>query len=201
QGGGRSLFFTPERDRAFTLELGISSVWYDAGKDVIVDLQNVQRPLRNNFGQIETNSDGIPVIQNIPRLPVWPSSLNQTYVHLSAGHEYFLWGDPDCSNPECRLRAGYDVGGRWGTSKMILVKMPYPEEGKNRNKDLFNHRVDVVGGMFLALHSDFEIPYRCCVLFAGVRTEMAYIWSDILQSQNNCDLFQLNLLFNFGARF
>jgi hypothetical protein len=59
----------------------------------------------------------------------------------------------------------------------------------------------VVGGLFLSLHSDVEVPCGCCIFQAGVRAEYGYIWSDILQRHNDTDLESINLLFNAGLRF
>lgn len=213
QGGGRALFFTPRQDLAFTVELGISSVWYDAGWDQIVPMTNVERVQRagpngeifdGRFfqpGQIITDRAGVPQIQKIPRLDVVPSSMNQTYVHAAIGHEIYLQGWPDAADDGCKWRVGYDAGGRWGTSKMILVKLPYEGDQGNPNRDLFNHRNDVVGGPFVALHTDLELPFKSCILLAGIRTEFSYIFADLLQPQNNTDLMQINVLFNFGCRF
>ncbi len=201
QGGGRALFFTPSQERAFTVELGISAVWYDAHVDRIYNMVDVTRVRRNANGSIVTTPEGIPVNETFPLLPLIPSSMNVTSVHASLGHELYVLGCADCSDPGAKLRLGYDVGGRWGSSKMIVVKQPFEGDGGNPNRDLFKHRTDVVGGVFLALHSDFEIPYKCAIFFAGVRSEFAYLWNDLLQSHNNTDVMSINLLFNLGCRF
>lgn len=213
QGGARALFFTPKQDLAWTVEIGITSVWYDAGVDNVYHLRNLSRVQRAGpggefidgqffqAGQVITDRNGDPLQEIIPRLPIVPSSLNQTYVHLSIGHEFYLHGFADCSDGGWKCRAGYDMGGRWGSSKLIVVKRPFEGDGGSPNRDLFNHLNDVVGGLFLALHSEIEMPINCCILFAGVRTEAAYIWSDIMQPQNNTDLMMLNLMFNFGCRY
>ena len=51
------------------------------------------------------------------------------------------------------------------------------------------------------LHSDLEIPCSCCIIFAGIRGEYGYVWSDVLQRQNNSDIQTINLLFTLGTRF
>ena len=56
-------------------------------------------------------------------------------------------------------------------------------------------------GVFLAVHSDLEIPCGCCIFQAGLRSEYGYTWADILQRQNNSDVQDINLLFNLGLRF
>jgi hypothetical protein len=211
QGGARSLFFNPRQDLAWTVELGIATAWYDAGRDRSVDLLNVSRPALNRFtNQPATNDDGSPLIDIIPRLPLTTSSVNQTYVHLSTGHQVYLVGFADTSDADPKWRVGYDIGGRWGSAKLVfnetLRNVPLNPPLDNR-PDLapgaipFRHRTDVVGGIFGALHTDFELPYKSCILFAGVRTEFAFIWADLLQSQNNTDLMMINVLFNIGCRF
>ncbi|MFO0875999.1 MAG: hypothetical protein U0840_01395 [Gemmataceae bacterium] len=213
QGGGRALFFTPKQDMAFTVELGISSVWYDAGWDRVATMRDVKRVRRAGQGgevvngrvfqegQVITDADGIPLIQNIPELDVIPSSMNQTYVHLGIGHEVYMSGWPDPTDDFCKWRIGYDLGGRWGSSKMILVKQPFEGDQGNPNRDLFNHRNDVVGGPYFAIHTDAEMPLGGCVFLVGVRTEFSYIFADLLQPQLNTDTMQINVLANFGVRF
>jgi hypothetical protein len=63
------------------------------------------------------------------------------------------------------------------------------------------HHTDVIGGIFCALHSDVEWVYRCGIPFAGVRFEYNYIWTSLLQDQNNGNYQSLNLLFQLGVRF
>jgi hypothetical protein len=194
QGGARTLFFTPRHDLAWTIELGITTAWWDVHKDEVAVLRNVTRNIPP--GRFT------PAVQDvIPELPVIPSSLNETYVHLALGHEIYVCGDASCADPDPKWRLGYDLGGRWGSSKLIVVKQRFPEDRGNPNLGLFRHLTDVVGGVFVGLHTDIEVPYKCAMIFAGVRTEIAYIWADLLQPQNNTDLMMINLLFNAGIRF
>lgn len=193
QGGARTLFYNPARDLAWTVELGISSAWYDAGRDQVAILNNIPRLIPNQFGP--------PSEDVVPALPVIPSSLNQTYVHLSGGHEIYLWGNGDCGDDNPKWRVGYDLGGRWGSAKLMVGKQRFPEDNDDPNRGLFRHLTDVVGGVFGALHTDLECPYKCAMFQLGLRAEVAHIWADLLQPQNNTDLMMINFLVNFGVRF
>lgn len=223
QGGGRSLFFNRAQDLAWTVELGISSTWNDANRDITAFLSGVQRPVLQFAGNNQTaqanDANGNPLVDTIAALPLTTSSVNETYVHLAIGHEIYLLGFADVSDDGCKWRLGWDVGGRWGSAKLVYM------EGSGTNIPLsqaaidefdranpfggtplpgpvpFKHRTDVVGGPCLALHTDFEVPFKSCVFFGGVRTELSYIFADLLQQQNNTDLMTVNLLFNLGCRF
>jgi len=176
QGGGRTLFFDPPMHKATVVELGIASVWWDVAKERAIPVNDVSIPGPSPFDT------------PIPLPFITPSSMNQTWVHASLGHEIYLLGGPsDSHNCEPLWRYGYDLGGRWGSAKAIYKEI--------------QHGKDVVGGLFLALHSDYEVPYKSCLLSVGLRGEAAYIWSDIFQRQNNADVFTINLMVNAGVRF
>lgn len=196
QGGTRALFFTPSQDFAWTIDVGINTVWYDAGKDLTVELVGISQVVRNPItGQALTDADGLPIV-NFINVPVIPSSLNQTYVHLSLGNEVYLLGTGNTFDGEPKWRVGYDVGGRWGSAKLIAPKVLRETE-----RDTFKHRTDVIGGWFLALHTDFEMPFKGFMIVTGLRTEIGYMWQDLLQPRNDTDLATANILFNCGLRF
>jgi hypothetical protein len=178
EGGGRVLFFNPAVDAAWTVDLGMSNVHYNTDKGRFVTLLNL--PTRITVLGQTVNS-------TIPSLDVVPSGLNQTFVNLALGRECYLMGSGDCTSNETRWRAGVDVGGRLGTDK-----------GDVHN---FHHLTSYAHGAFIALHSDLEIPCSCCIIYAGVRGEYGYVWSDVLQRQNNSDIQTINLLFTLGTRF
>ncbi|MFO0843500.1 MAG: hypothetical protein U0797_14045 [Gemmataceae bacterium] len=201
QGGLRTLFFNPAKDLAWTVEVGLTSVWYDAHRDRVVNLTNVDRVIRNANGTVRTNNDGAPIFERFPVVPVIPSSLNETYVHLALGHEIYVCGNADCGDDGPKVRVGYDAGGRWGSAKLIAPRQPFIGDNGDPRRDFPNHFNDVVGGLVGALHADYEIPFKCAMIHAGVRTEFSYIWADLLQRQNNTDLMSINLLFNLGCRF
>ena len=63
------------------------------------------------------------------------------------------------------------------------------------------HLTDVIGGPYVAFRTDYEIPCGSCIYQFGLRAEWDYIWSDVLQRQNNSDVMDVNLLLTFGVRF
>ena len=180
QGGVRSVFFQPTPNMGWTVDVGLSTVWYDANRD--------EKAIIRNFASRRTN----PVTQQttttiIPEFPVTPSSLNQTGVHLMLGQEYYFQGDADPADGNWKWRAGWDAGGEWSSSKLVLKEI--------------RHKTDVIGGALFSVHSDIEIPYGHCIFQAGFRVEYSYTWSDILQAHNDTDLMALNLLFTTGVRY
>jgi hypothetical protein len=178
-GGARALFFNPTGDAAWTLDAGITNTRNHGDRpDVEIPLSIIVPglggvPQRVNFGQ-----GGIP--------GVTVRDYNRTTVNLSFGKECYLWGDVNAACcGERNWRWGWDLGGRYGTAKADFHEI--------------RHRTDVIGGIFLAVHSDFEIPCECCVFFAGLRLEWGYTWGDILQQTS--DVHDLGLLLNLGVRF
>ncbi|MSR29955.1 MAG: hypothetical protein EXR99_00480 [Gemmataceae bacterium] len=180
-GGGRSLFFNPEATKAWVIDLGISNVHYNSSdRSPQVSLFNL--PYLDRSGQF---GFGVNRSITIPALDLGLISLNQTFVNMSGGKEYYLLGDAFCQDRQWRI--GGDVGGRYGTCKGEFVGFP--------------NISNTIGAIFLTLHSDLIIPWGKCNLFGGVRLEWDYTWSDILQRQNNSDLASFGLLFNGGLQF
>jgi hypothetical protein len=174
EGGGRVLFFNPQVDAAWTVDLGLSNF--------------------HNFGDHKRTATLLNVNSNngtsnvvLPSLVVTPSDFNRTFGNLSIGREWYLAGTADSHANQSNWRVGFDVGGRWGTGKLNLDEIP--------------HRTDVIGGVFVGVYSDVEIPCGNVLFFGGVRGEWAYTWSDVLQRQNDADIMELNLLFSLGVRF
>ena len=178
QGGVRSIFFQPQPDVGWTVDLGLSTVFYHAGRNERATIKNFVST-RTILGQTVTNI--------IPQFPVTPTDLNQTSVRLALGQEYYLFGDADPADSGWRWRAGWDAGGSLGSSKLDL------QETRHKTGEIY-------GGM-AAIHSDIEIPYGHCLFQAGVRIEYDYTSSNILQSQNNTDFSALNLMLTTGVRF
>jgi hypothetical protein len=204
-GGGRSLFFNAENDAAWTIDLGLSND-YNQG-------QHSDRQFRLNHIIFNLGNNNLSIVDFVPgrkktmitteRTPVGTQgstflakthgvtirSLNRTFANLSLGREWYLNGNPaTCAeNGGWIWRAGFDVGGRYGTAKLETHET--------------KHRTDVVGGFSLAAHTDVEIPCGCCIFQYGLRIEWDYIWSDILQIQNDADMQDLNILFTAGVRF
>jgi hypothetical protein len=196
QAGGRSLFFDPPATAAWVVDLGLSTVWYGPDHPTFVTLHHIPGQMVTNPGTPFQSTTTI----NLPDFSFRTGALNQSFLNISLGRECYLWGTGSCTTG-CvgpNWRVGWDAGGRWGTAKLSIgERVPLPD---NELTPL-RHKVDVVGGFFVALHSDLEVPLGCSILFAGFRAEYGYIWSDILQSQNNADIQSVNFLFNIGLRY
>ena len=66
----------------------------------------------------------------------------------------------------------------------------------------YRRQSDVFGAVFVALHSDIEMP-MCCgayTFISGIRAEWNYNWTDVLP-QNKNDLQDVNLLWTIGFRY
>jgi hypothetical protein len=175
EGGLRSLFFNPAVDAAWTVSLGISNIYNTTAHDESVTLKNVPVVTTGN------------ATMTVPQVNVTLASLNRTYVNLSGGREWWLWGKADDPEGSRNLRVGFEAGGRYGTGKVEFNEIV--------------HKTDILGGLFVAIHANVEVPYCGCVFVAGIRGEYSYTWNDILQRQNPSDLQDINLLFTVGARF
>ncbi|MCC6418188.1 MAG: hypothetical protein IT429_08035 [Gemmataceae bacterium] len=183
EGGARSLFFDTDLTGAWTVSYSVSNV-NNHGKrpDIRIPLQILvpTPPTPQN-----TSGGAAPVHFGVDVPGVTVQSLNRTYANLGFGREWWLLGSANCDGRN--WRAGLDVGGRWGSANLGLQEL--------------RHRSDVIGAVWVALHTDVEIPWACYAFIAGFRVEWDYTWSDILQRQNNSDLTTFNLLANFGVRF
>lgn len=186
EGGGRTLFFNPAVDRAWAVSLSVSNIFARTGNDnQPITLFNV--PVHTTV-TIPNSTVTQPVIQNVPSLQATVSSLNMTFVNVGFGREWYLLGtaDPGAMHG-CNWRVGVDGGGRWGSAMVQFNEI--------------NHHTDVVGGTYCAIHTDVEYPFRCGILQAGIRYEYNYIWTSLLQHQNNGDFQSMNLLFQTGVRY
>jgi hypothetical protein len=183
-GGGRALFFNPEADKAWVIDVGISNTHFNSrNRNNVVTLLNMPDPRNNNATEVQRNG-GRP-FPTIPSLDTGINSFNLTSANLSLGREIYLLGNAE--QEENNWRAGWDFGGRWGNCKIQPTNYP--------------HLDDVFGSVFLAAHTDIEVPWGACVLQFGTRFEWDYTWTDILQPQNNGDITMFNLLFTGGIRF
>ncbi len=174
--GARTLFFNLACDRAWVVDFGVSSVWHNAVSNDQFTLVNTDRVVNIGGNQQRFRFASFNVI---------PDGMNQTYLNVSLGQELYLWGSATCEGTRCR--AGWDLGGRYGSCRYDLI-------GER-------HRTDTVGGFFVAAHTDIEVPCGCCIVQAGGRVEYGYVWSDVLQSRNYADYQSLNILLTAGLRF
>lgn len=108
--------------------------------------------------------------------------INRTTGDVSIGREYYLWNSAD--SRQKMWRAGWDVGGRYGS-------------GYCRFED--GHNTDVIGGAFVAIHTDLEIPCGWATLVHGIRYEYNYTSTDVIQRGAN--IMDMMLLYSFGCRW
>jgi hypothetical protein len=211
EGGARVLFFDPSLDAAWTIGLSVSNNNFQAA-NLRGTVHLVNQPIQQGIAPANplTGSTG-PTLYNGD---VTVTSLNQTFVSAAFGREWYLIGSGDCRQGAFTWRAGMDLGGRWGTSKVTLNStidqnpltqlgtVPVGANGAPITATGYRgHRDDVIGGAFFSIHSDIEWPCCGCLFQAGVRAEYGYTWSDILPGGNNNDLQSINLLFTLGVRF
>jgi hypothetical protein len=175
QGGARTLFYNPQCDAAWTITGSITNIHNQANDSTIpINLKNF-------------NFQGV----TIPSLDVFVRNLNRTYVNGALGRDWYLWGQAHVNGLEegtlPNWRVGAEVGGRWGTAKAEVTEL--------------THQTETIYGAFVALYTEVECPWHCCIFTAGLRTEYGYTWCDIFQHQNRTDLQDLNILLTLGVRF
>jgi hypothetical protein len=176
-GGWRALCFNDQGNLAWTFALGLLNIHnIDSDNAPPVQLFNV----RVSIGQQRVT---------LPQVTARVDALNRTFVYFGSGLEYYLMGSAHGTRDggDSTWRVGFDGGGRWGTAKVEF-------------RDL-RHLTDTIGGVYLAAHTDYEIPCGCCTYFTGLRLEWDYTWTDILQIQNKADLMGLNVMWSVGVRY
>jgi hypothetical protein len=186
EGGGRLLFFNPAVNKACTASLSVSNFLnYESHPNPVATLFNF--PVRTT---VNTAAGPVPAVLPVSQVSASIGMFNQTFANFGLGREWYILGsgDPGQQTGGWIWRVGADAGGRYGTA---LVRF----------EDTLSHHTDVVGGMYGALHTDAEHPWRCGLFQLGIRLEYNYIWNDILQSQNYSDFQSINLLFQAGVRF
>jgi hypothetical protein len=184
--GGRSLLFNRDTTAAWTGDFGVAYTYNDGGSNNVF-------PLILPF---TVNSIFTSTIQ-----PVAVKVIIRDYQRVAPtfafGREYYL-GQPAYA-PGWHWRAGADVGGRYGVSRLDL------NDVSNPGRVDFRHLSDVYGAALVSIHTDVDVPIGpCCSFIAGARAEWAYNWSDILKEAlptQRSDTQEINILLNVGFRF
>jgi hypothetical protein len=185
QGGGRSLFFNVPRDRAWTIDLSVSSIFNNGNRP------NLPYPVK---GPAPGTPAGLPTVAII--VPGTTSYMNRTYINVAFGREWYLLGP--ANNNNFNWRAGLDGGGSMGTERLDVLAPSLADAATGKSG--FVRRNDVISAMFAAIHSDVEIPFKSCVFLAGVRAEWFYSWSDIIPAIGS-NIANVNLLYTGGIRY
>lgn len=175
EAGGRSLFFNAPEDAAWTVSISGENVRYNRSS------QSVMVP-RNFYGT--PPGPGIP--PSVSTTNVTIAGLNRTFANLGLGREWYLVG----SAKECQAwswNVGAEITGKWGSDDMSFSEIP--------------HVTKDCGGLAGSVYSNVEVPYGGAFFTAGIRLEFDTIYSDILQSQNNSNVEDINLTVQLGIRF
>jgi hypothetical protein len=167
EGGVRTLFFNPSLDAAWTIDVGISNVINDAPS----------APSTLIVAPISATASALQ--------PVTPQNLNRTFANLALGREWYVSGT--VGDPDPTWRAGFDVGGRWGTEKLKLAEI--------------QHKTEVIGGVFVSGHADVEFPYCGCCFFGGLRVEWGYTFAHKILQGNDTNIQDISLMLEGGVRF
>jgi len=192
-GGGRSMFFNPAVDAAWTADLSLLYFY------------NHARPNQRILVTADINNGPVtgPTVQVVGHV----KDLNRTFVTAALGREWYLNAPANAAG--WKWRAGFDIGGRLGTGSANFALEPGQGSiAEGTNSVGLEHKTDTLYGLELALHTDIEVPYGCCTFTYGFRAEWDYTWMDILQPRNahlaqplNSQLQDVNLLLTFGVRF
>lgn len=186
EGGARLYMFNPPSTAAWVATMSISNIFLRTGdENQTIILNNVPVHVANTSSPFPSAGS----IKVIPSLPLTVSSLNMTFVNLGFGRTCWLHGSANPGQQQhCwNWRVGWDGGGRWGSGEVQFNEI--------------QHHTDVIGGLYGAIHSNIEWPFRCGIGLAGIRMEYNYIWTSLLQDQNNGNFSSINLLFQLGVRF
>ena len=87
---------------------------------------------------------------------------------------------------------GADVGGRWGTSHIDLLR--------SDNNDFYFRRQGINRGVSFGMHVGWEAPMGGWILFGGARAEYSYDYMNIAPPRKS-DVQDVNVLLTAGIRF
>lgn len=184
--GGRTLFFNPNRDAAWIIDLGVS-YQYNRGNQWSSTFLDVRQPNTTNAttGAIEKQPD---ILTN-----VIVRDIDRTNFNFALGRDWWVWG-PGASDAEktWNLRVGGLVGGRYGTAHVDLVPVDDPFG--------YFRRQGVTHGLFLEVHANIEVPLGSVILFSGVQLQYGYDWTNIAPPYAG-DIQNANVLLTAGFRF
>lgn len=188
-GGGRTMFFNPEGDAAWVVDLGLGYIYNRGKSDDFIDMF-IRTPSLQ-----QTNAAGQTVVT--PQADRFVTTrirgLHRSSFNFALGRDWFLWGSGLPGGEDgWNLRVGADVGGRWGTAHIDLVPI--------NTSDTYARRQKVFHGVTLGFHSNFEMPVGGWIWFIGSRAEYGYDWLNIAPPIKS-DIQNVNLTFSTGIRF
>jgi len=178
--GFRTLLFNSASDAAWVIDLGVSYTRNDG--------RGVNSPLDIQSNQLKGSS-----VDDTSFTALGIRGLSRTTFNFALGRDWFLNGPGSVGQePFGNWRAGADIGGRYGTASVDFE--PVNEPGGYRRLQ------DVVHGVFIGSHLNWERSFGNFNFFAGVRGEWGYTWTNLLPT-NAADIIDVNLLMSLGFRF
>ena len=185
-GGGRSLFFDQSHTKAWVIDLGLSYQYNRGEFDDPISTDVKQIPIRNPLTGAVTQRPDV-----LTRVRV--RALDRTNFNYGIGHDWWLSGaaTPGLED-HVNWRVGALVGGRWGTAHVDLVPLDDPTG--------YARRHNVTHGVFVAAHSTVEVPMGSWILFAGLRAEWGYDWTNIVPPMDG-NMHSINLMMTSGIRY
>ena len=184
-GGGRTLFFNPAGDAAWTVDIGLNYTYNRGSPRDFLNVFVRQQPTTGAGGQQTFRPD----VLTTSRI----RGLHRTAFNFAVGRDWFVWGpgNPGAENG-WNLRVGSEVGGQWGTAHTDVVPDNLPNSYTRRQK--------VFEGVFVGGRATVEAPLGGMVWFGGVNVQYGYQWMNIVPPQDG-DIQYLNLLLTTGVRF
>ena len=185
-GGGRTLFFDRDHEAAWVVDLGFS-FQHNRGKLAYpLPLFVKQPPQTDQFtGQVTPRADAF--------IDVRIRGLTRTTFNFAVGRDWWLFGPGSPGNAsDWNVRVGADIGGRWGTAHVDLLR--------EDNNDFYFRRQGVTHGFTFGTHLSWEKPMGGWILFGGVRAEYGHDWTNIVPPIKG-DVQDVNLLLTGGVRF
>ena len=185
-GGGRSLLFDQTHTAAWVLDLGVSYQYNRGERDDPISTDVKQPPLRNPItGETTTRPDVFTRVRVM--------ALHRTNFNFGVGHDIWLSGSGSTGMEDhVNWRVGALLGGRWGTAHVDLQPVSDPNG--------YARRQNVTHGVFLAAHTTCEVPMGSWILFAGLRAEWGYDWTNIVPPMDG-NMHSVNLLLTSGIRY
>lgn len=185
-GGGRSLFFDTSHTKAWVLDVGLSYQYNRGEIDDPIQSDVRQPPFTNPItGEITPRPDVLTEVA--------VRALHRTNVNFGFGYDWWRRGPGSVGlEDQTNWRCGALLGGRWGTAHVDLEPVGVPGG--------YARRQNVTHGIFLAVHGTVEVPMGSWILFAGLRTEWGYDWTNIVPPMSG-NIHNLNILLTSGIRF
>jgi len=185
-GGGRTLFFNQTHDAAWTADLGVSYEYNRGNQWSAINL-DVRQP---NTTDPTTNA----ILKQPDILTnVIVRDIDRTTFNFAFGRDWWLWGQGATGTENnWNLRTGAELGGRWGTAHVDLVP--------TADATGYFRRQNAITGVFVELHSNLEVPLGSVILFAGVKVQWGYDFTNLAPPVPG-DISSINVLLTAGFRF